>query len=142
MVGIGAAMADDASQPMSTPQGTPEMFGTWTVTKVLCSDCQGRKTPEIGTQIVISDDSFNDPFSTNCATGASYPNRQLPWLSAIKLFKLPKGAHALASPKGTITDARLNCDDGPYARVLFIGQDRAIYIYEGEDYLIERAKTP
>jgi hypothetical protein len=139
--GCCVAFAGETSAPMPESHGTSEMFGVWTVVKVFCVNCQGRKTPEIGTKIVVLADSFSDPFSTKCATGASYPNRRLAWQAAINLFKLSKDARALVSPETTITDARLNCDGGPYARVLFIGQDHAIYIYEGENYLLQRIKT-
>lgn len=142
LIGLATVRADEASLPMSAPRGTPEMFGDWTVTKVLCTDCAGRTNPEVGTKIVLSDGAFKDPFSTDCAKGAAYPNRKLSWQTAFKLFNLPKDAHSLASPQDKITDARLNCDGGPVARVLFIGRDKAVYIFEGEDFLIERAKTP
>lgn len=138
IIGCCVAFAGETSAFMSESHGTSEMFGVWTVAKIFCVDCQGRKTPEIGTKIVISADSFSDPFSMKCATGASYPNRRLVWQLAIKLFKLSKDERVLVSPETTITDVRLDCDGGPYARVLFIGRDHAIYIYEGANYLLQR----
>jgi hypothetical protein len=140
IIGCSFAFAGETTAPMSESHGTSEMFGVWTVVKVFCVDCQRRKAPEIGTKIIVSADTFSDPFSTKCATGASYPNRRLVWQAAINLFKLPKDARALVSPETTITDARLNCDGGPYARLLFIGQCHATYIYEGENYLFQRTK--
>ncbi|TWB11835.1 hypothetical protein FBZ89_12822 [Nitrospirillum amazonense] len=142
-VSVGHAAVDVDTIPMGNPQGAPEMFGTWTVTKVLCKDCAGRRPEEVGTKLILAPTSFTDPFSITC-TNASYPNRAIPGDQVMKLFgtNLPKSAKNLIPQKGPVTDARLACDKGPVGRVLFFGGDKAIYLYEGEDYFIERAKTP
>ncbi|MDG3439388.1 hypothetical protein [Nitrospirillum amazonense] len=130
-------------RPMGNTQGSLEMFGTWTITKVLCKDCADRRPEEVGTKLVFAPTSFTDPFSITCAN-ASYPNRTIPGDQVMKLFgsNLPKSAKNLIPQKGSVIDARLACDKGPVGRVLFLGDGKAIYLYEGEDYFIERAKTP
>ncbi|WP_145734205.1 hypothetical protein [Nitrospirillum pindoramense] len=138
MMLTAAVQADVALPPMANPQGSPEMFGTWTVTKVLCSQCKGRQPAEVGTEIILSGTAFTDPFSTTCASDVAYPNRALSSPEAVKLFKLPKGAQKLLPAGGTVIDTRLNCGGGPYARVLFLGDDKAIYLFESVDFLIER----
>lgn len=147
LVGISAsaghAAVDVDAIPMGNPQGTPEMFGTWTVTKVLCRDCAGRRPEEVGTKFTFAPTSFTDPFSITCAN-ASYPNRAIPGDQVMKVFgtNLPKSAKNLIPQKGSVIDARLACDKGPVGRVLFLGDGKAIYLYEGEDYFLERGKTP
>jgi len=134
----GAASADTAPGQMGNAQGLPEMFGTWTVAKVLCKGCQADATPEVGSKIVIGNGGFQDPFSVMCSAGVSYPNRELGWETAQKLFGLPPSADGLAPSGGNVVDARLDCGGGPVARVLFLGGGRAIYLAEAEDYLIVR----
>jgi hypothetical protein len=114
------------------------MFGTWVVTKVLCAHCAGEATPEIGAKLLIAKTRFQDPFSVTCDTGASYPNRIVTWAAAKTLFALPYPADGVAPKDGRATDTRLNCGGGPVARLLFLGNGTAIYLSEGEDYVLVR----
>jgi hypothetical protein len=141
-IGAGTAQADSVPGQMGDAQGQPEMFGTWTVTKVLCANCQGEATPEVGSKLMIAKSAFQDPFSVSCSTAVSYPNRPLDWKDAQAMFALPQSARGFAPAGGRVLDTRLDCGGGPVARVFFLGGGRAIYLSEAEDYLIVRASKP
>ncbi|MEE3624222.1 hypothetical protein UCD39_09530 [Nitrospirillum sp. BR 11752] len=128
--------------PMESTQGVSEMFGTWTVTKVLCDDCKGRTPEEVGKNLTILPTSFFDPFSITCSADASYPNRQIPSKEVPKAFRLPANTKNIVPKIGNTIDSRLSCKDEDYARILFIGNGKAIYIFEGLDYLLEKKSSP
>jgi|GEM_PF-2874168 len=110
------------------------IFGTWRVSDVICTNCEDRLPQEKGTVIELMPDRVVNPLSENCSASADYNLlKKVPSKTFVKQHKKvwPAIVKAQRLMKKNVLYGFITCDGGNLMQIAFLSQETALYFYEG-----------
>ncbi len=108
--------------------------GTWEVSGIACTDCEGRKPVEVGTILELGEASIRNPLYGDCKARPGYSlinqvsSKDLLSKSGIAW---PVGIQQISKKQTTVLYGFVTCDGINYMQVLFFSPHNAAYFYEG-----------
>jgi hypothetical protein len=123
-----------------------DLTGTWVVTSEFCNHCGVSANADNVNKVVISESKYIDPYNFNCPAGAKYVLQDISNADAQQALGVPQDVYPLAATPLTLV--RLECPaqagNAPAvpvtsAEMLLLGDDKAIYLWQGStDFLMKR----